>query len=131
MAAIEALLYSHLSADVALAALVSNRIYPDRLPQGVTYPAIRYVVIDSPPVHVKPTMATVRHVRARVQLDVYARTFAAVKDVEAALVTALYAFDRTVNSAIVETRVADRRNGADGEPAIASVSIDAAIVYND
>ena len=131
MAAIETILYTHLAGNVALAALVSNRIYPDMLPQDVTYPAIRYVVVDRVEVQVKPALATVRHVRARVQMDVYARSYAAAKTAAAALTVALYAFDRTKNAAIVGTRVIDMRDSADDDSVIFSVSVDASITYNE
>ncbi len=131
MAAIETHLFTHLTGNTALAALVSNRIYPDMLPQDATYPAIRYAVIDRVEVLVKPSKTTVRHVRARVQLDLYARTYSAAKQLEAALVAAVYAFDRTVNSAIVGSRVADLRDSTDDESGIAAISIDASITYNE
>lgn len=44
MADIGAAVRAVLAADASVAALVSTRIYPDRLPQNVTYPAITYEI---------------------------------------------------------------------------------------
>jgi hypothetical protein len=63
-------LYTYLSAHSGISALVSNRIYPDELPESVTFPA---VVITSISLE-----ATFSHEgdsnldTARVQLDAYA-----------------------------------------------------------
>jgi len=39
---VEEALFAILTTDAPLSALVSNRIYPNKLPQNVTYPAIAY-----------------------------------------------------------------------------------------
>lgn len=41
-------IYAHLVANPRVAAVLSNRIYPDKLPQDVTKPAAVYFVISSP-----------------------------------------------------------------------------------
>lgn len=45
---IEATLYTRLSGYSALTALVGDRIYPQRLPQEVTFPAMTYQLISHP-----------------------------------------------------------------------------------
>lgn len=40
-------LFTYLSADVALSALVSDRIYPATIPQGAAFPCVRLVRRDS------------------------------------------------------------------------------------
>lgn len=57
-------------ADLApVTALVSSRVYLDRLPQAVTYPAVLVQLVSDPPqYHLRG-----RKYRARVQVDAYAR----------------------------------------------------------
>lgn len=131
MAAIETILQAHLTSNVALAALVGNRIYPDLVPQNVTLPAIRYVVIDRVELLVKPNVPTMRHVQMRVQLDIYATTYAGAKAVQKALTDALYAFGPEVNDSLIGTRVVDAGDETDSDEHEHHVSIDASITFNE
>ncbi len=62
-------IYSRLSGFAGLSALVGSRIYPNKLPQDPTFPAVRYQIIDEVPVHSMQTTSGMRE--ARVQVDVF------------------------------------------------------------
>jgi len=87
MAELSEALYSRLQAVSGVTALVGTRVYPLRLPQAVTYPAVRYQVIDEE----RPGAldADIGLVWARVQLDSYAATYLAAKQLATALRAAL------------------------------------------
>lgn len=65
------LVKDYLLADATLAGLISTRLYPDMLPQKVTYPAAVIQRIDT----IRPgTLRTVAGLAtARIQVDVYAQ----------------------------------------------------------
>lgn len=135
MADIEVLLRTHLKNDTGVAAKVSARIYPaGDVPQLVASPYVRYQVIDRPEVLAKPVNSTVRIVRKRVQLDVFAsgdNGYASVKATAAALKTALYKFDRSVDASIIQTRVTDETDLSDSEEGVHRISLDASITFNE
>ncbi len=78
---------AHLINDPDVKALVDTRIYPDVLPQGVVYPAIRYHRIDTPRVYTKGGYAGLS--RPRLQIDCYATTYVAVRNLAAAVRAAM------------------------------------------
>lgn len=45
---LEEALYDWLSADTGISALVGNRIFPNKIPQGETYPQITFFRVSSP-----------------------------------------------------------------------------------
>jgi len=66
-------LRTHLLGDAAIAALVGARIYPLRLPQKVTMPAIVLSLISDPrPGHLRGVAGMAR---ARYQVDAWAQTY--------------------------------------------------------
>jgi hypothetical protein len=81
---------AHLINDPAVRSLVDTRIYPDVLPQGVTYPAIRYQRIDTPRTYTKGGSAGLS--RPRLQIDCYATTYKAAKDTADAVRAAMERF---------------------------------------
>ncbi len=76
-----------LLADAGVAALVNARIFPLKLPQGVTYPAVRYQVISEPPINGLRGPNPTRH--ARVQVDAYAKGYADADALASAIAGAL------------------------------------------
>lgn len=76
---IEDALYSHLSGHAGLTALVSARIYPMVLPQNPSYPAVTYKKISGPRETSKAGPSGT--VRARMQIDCWAESYAAAKQV--------------------------------------------------
>lgn len=76
---IEEALVAYLLADSALAALIGAKIYPDEIPQGVTYPAVFYLDISSVPLHTLVGQSVID--RPSKQFTVYASTKASAKAV--------------------------------------------------
>ena len=66
-----------LMADAPTVALIGTRLYPQELPQGVTYPAARYAVISDVPESSLTGAVATTLTAARVQIDCYARPGAA------------------------------------------------------
>lgn len=66
MSGIDTAVRAKLVADSPLAALVGTRIYADELPQGCTYPAIRFTLVSDVPDRAVPGFR-----EARVQVSVY------------------------------------------------------------
>lgn len=52
MSAIEAALYSHLTGNERIAALVGDRVYPETIPQEAPFPAIAYQKVSGFPMGV-------------------------------------------------------------------------------
>lgn len=76
-------LYSRLQAVPAVTNLVGTRAYPVRLPQGVTYPALRYDTIDEQ--RESALDSDMGLVRSRVQIDSFAATYLAAKQLATAV----------------------------------------------
>lgn len=131
MAAIEQLFRAHIAGDAGIAALVSNRIYPNEAPENASYPFIVYQAVGSVEALVKPEVATLRLVRKRIQVDCYAKTYTTCKDLEAAVKVAAYAFNGSVSSAVVQTRIADTVDGGDEDEDIRRTSVDVSILFNE
>lgn len=67
---VELAVAERLMADAAVAALVGSRVYVVKLPQRVTYPAVRVQLVDQPQrYHLRGEDELTR---ARVQIDAYA-----------------------------------------------------------
>ncbi len=64
MTTIAELVYTQLAADAGVSALVSTRIYPRRLPQSPSMPAVTYQRVSS-----APKMGTTNVRRSRYQLN--------------------------------------------------------------
>jgi hypothetical protein len=52
-------LFTYLSTAIS----VGSRIYPQQLPQGATFPAIRYLMVSDPPEHTQSGRSSLRHPR--------------------------------------------------------------------
>ncbi len=78
---------THLAANPAVSALVGTRIYPLALPQNVTYPAIRYQLIDTPRIYTKDGYSG--DSRPRLQIDCWALTYLGAKQLAATVRTAM------------------------------------------
>lgn len=85
----EKVVYALLSADAALAALVSTRIYPGELPQNVATPAVVYRVVDSVD---RPTISGdggSQLVQARISVVAIATDYSTVKSINEAVKDAM------------------------------------------
>lgn len=131
MAHIETILYTHLTSDASLATLVSNRIFPDLMPQNVALPAIRYTLIDRNELLAKPEVSTFRFVQARYQFDIFAKTYSSAKSIESALVNALYLLGSDVDSSVVSTRVFNVSGSSDSIEDEYRVTVEAYLTYNE
>lgn len=84
---VEQQVYAVLAANVDVAALVANRIYPLLMPQDVAPPAISYQRVATAP-H-DDLEGTQNHEWVRVQVDVWDADYAGAKTLAAAVHTAL------------------------------------------
>lgn len=75
---IEAAITKHLTEAAGLAGVLGGRVYPKHLPQNPTYPAIAYHRISGPREHSHDGSSGLAH--PRFQLDLFARTHVAAKD---------------------------------------------------
>lgn len=76
-------LYSRLSTDAGVTALVGTRIYPQRGPENATYPLVLYQMIDSGPV--RDLASATDHFRTLMQIESYATTQLAAEAIAAAV----------------------------------------------
>ena len=72
-------LYSALTAAGGVTALVSTRIYPNRVPLGTTYPAIGYSMITS------GLIGSNNCQQSRIQIDMFDKTYSGTKAVRDAV----------------------------------------------
>ena len=101
-----------LLASTAVTAQVVGRVFPQKMPQGVALPAIRYAVVDDVPVNsVEGTGVTAR---ARVQVDVFAKKYLDAQGLADAVVGAVGAGGLLL----------DRRDGYEDETELHRVSMD-------
>lgn len=100
MAELEEALYSRLTATGAVTALCSTRIYPAKIPQEATLPAVAYQRISARRVraHAAPTGLA----RVRVQVVCVARSYSEVKGLSAAVRRALEGVIGTVGGVGVQ-----------------------------
>jgi len=66
-----------LLADAAVAAIAGDRVFPGRLPQGIDLPGVVLQTINSMPHYADE--GEIRYVESRVQLDCWASTYGASK----------------------------------------------------
>ena len=85
-----------LAADGTVSGLVSSRIYPMKLPQGPTMPAITYSRVSGPRVETITGPSGLAH--PRVQVDSWASTYAGVKALATAVRKALDGYRGTIAS---------------------------------
>lgn len=100
MAELEEAIYSRLTAASAVTAITSTRIYPNKIPQEATLPAIGYQRVSAR--RVKAHAAPTGLARARVQVTCVARTYSEVKALATAVRKALEGVMGTVGGATVQ-----------------------------
>ncbi|RPI63876.1 MAG: DUF3168 domain-containing protein [Planctomycetaceae bacterium] len=96
MSTIDDAIYQILTTNSGVVALASNRVYPNVLPQGVTYPAISFQIISETPEYSHEGDSNLN--LARVQFDCYATTQTGVRAVADALRSALTGLRTTVDN---------------------------------
>ncbi len=111
-------LVSYFTTRPALIALVDERVYPLRLPQGPTFPAVFYQQVGGLPEHSHDSEASRN---PRVQFTVCAKTYAATVDVAAQVRVAVDAwYASMIGAAFVESSI----DMSDPTPAIYQVVLD-------
>ena len=85
----EQVVYTLLTGNAAVAALVGTKIYPGLIPQNTAMPAVTYELVSG--VEILPINAQAGGVilRSRVQVSVLARTYTEVKNIQEAIRGAL------------------------------------------
>lgn len=127
----EKVAYTLLAASATLTALVSTRIYPSELPQGVALPAVVYRTISGVEPGQIDAAATARVVQTRIQVTALASSYAACKDVvEACRAALLYQYG-TVASVPVISIIRDLigPDDFDAELEVFAQSIDVIITH--
>lgn len=118
MATTEGALFSILSDDATVSGLVGARIYPDVLPQGVLYPALRYQRISTPRAQWR-TIDTGRsdYANPRFQVDAWALTRSQALTLGQAVLAALDGFRGTAASLTIQA-IGNEDEAGDHEPGI-------------
>ena len=98
MITIEEGLAAFLVANAAVNAIVAGRVYPNKLPQTVTLPALTYQRIDTPRVHSHDTSGATGTAHPRIQFDCWAASYANAKGLADALRGALNGYKGTMGS---------------------------------
>ncbi len=101
----------------AVTAMVSGRIFPNYIKQGVTWPAIRYFVVDDIPSN---TMDGFSLRRATVQVDAFAKTYLQAQALADAIEGAVLSF----TGPAVACWLLSRRDWYEAETEVHHVSID-------
>lgn len=91
---IEAGIYSLLTADATLSALVGTRIYPVFIPESAETPCLSYQLVSSS-VDLNLDRTVVRE--KRIQFDAFAPTYAVVKQIQTALADILEGYSGTLS----------------------------------
>ena len=100
MAELEEAVYSRLSGNASVAAIVSTRIYPQKIPQEAALPAVAYSRISA--TRVKAHAAPTGLARARVQVTCVAASYSVVKGLATAVRKALEGVMGTVGGVTVQ-----------------------------
>jgi hypothetical protein len=92
---IETDLYTHLENDVAVSALVGDKIYPMKAPQNVTSPYITYQVINDN--GNQCIGGSIYQNDTRFQIDCWSKTYSEVKAIKEAVISSLIGFKSSYN----------------------------------
>jgi hypothetical protein len=119
-------LVAKLTADSAVTALVSSRIFPNVLPQGSSLPAIVYTVVDDVPQRTLSGAVDELLHNSRVQIDCYARASASLGGYAGAhqLADAVNNVVGNLSDPTLNSTAADKRDLYDNETSYFRVSMD-------
>lgn len=109
MATLEGALFTHLSGFAGLSALVSARVYPRRLPQGATLPAVSFADFAGGTEYKHG--GSLGKAETYIQIDAWAQTYISAKAVAEQVRLAMLTFTGTIAGYVIDT--ADRLNVAD------------------
>lgn len=94
-------IYSILTGDSAVSALVGNRVYPQIAAQGAAFPFIVYVLQDTSPSDTKSGVSTLDEVRY--DIVVASETYAEASDLTNKIRTALDRYTGTVSGVVIDS----------------------------
>ena len=127
--AIEATLYTRLTTHAGLSALVVDRVFPNHLPQDVTYPAISYRRVTSS----RPSNfgADAGIVRARFQIDVWASSYDSASAVREQVRLALQRWSNTAGTVVQDTFFIDDQELYEDDIDVHHFPLDFEIIYEE
>ena len=130
MAEIAQALYTRLSGYSGLTSLVSTRIYPNVLPQGVTYPAVSYHRVST--VRNSAMGSDIGVASPRFQLDAWGATYSDALSVKAQLKSAMERWTGTVDSVeVLDTYIMNEYDLYDSTVPIHRILIDVEINHRE
>lgn len=124
-------LYTILTGNAALAALVGTRVYPVKLPQKVVYPAIVFTKLGGPRAHSQDGSSG--FVQGLFAFDCWADTNAVASAVEKALKDTLDGYRDVHTGGLINAAFANEapEEGWDDERDRAYSSVDYTVIYNE
>lgn len=126
---IEETLYTRLSGFAGLTALVGVRVYPNRMPQDVTLPAVSYRRVASG--RERAMGANPGIVRARFQVDAWAATYAAARNVREQIRLALERWNTTTGTTVDDVFVESDIDLYEDDTKIHHLSMDFEVIYRE
>lgn len=128
---IDSAIYTRLSTYADVLAIVSTRIYPMRLIQNVTFPAISYDRVSTDVRDLTHT-GTNQTAQGTFQISCFAENPKIAKQLGAAVVKALHGWKGTVSGEkIFRSMVLNETDLFDEEVNIFQVAVDVAIMYRE
>lgn len=94
-------IYSILTGDSAVSALVGNRVYPQIAAQGAAFPFVVYVLQDTSPSDTKSGVSTLDEVRY--DIVVASESYAEASDLTNKIRTALDRYTGTVSGVVIDS----------------------------
>lgn len=100
MSTIEDALYTKLSGTVAISAIVSDRIYPMKMPEDPTFPCVTYQRISS--VRNQTLQGRVAYCDSIFQIDSWSKDYDVTKQIAGEIFAVLEGFRGTVSSVDIQ-----------------------------
>jgi hypothetical protein len=127
----QALVYKLVN-TAAVAALVSTRVHPLRLPDEATLPAVTYTQVSAPIEATHDEATTNALVHARYQVDAWATTYPACVALAKTIFDALHGFSGTVDSFIIQVCLRiEKRTNNDPETGLYWISQDFTVWFEE
>lgn len=124
---LDELLFAALTNDATVAGLVAARVYPQKLPQSPTLPAITYQIISR-----VPTEANTELFDIRLQLDSWATTYAGSQALAGAALSALRFYRQSAGgNTILSIYDANQSDAYEDEREIWRAIVDVIVIYHE
>lgn len=127
---IEEALYTYLKSHTGLSALVGSRIYPLKLPQNPTLPAVVYVKVSYAGERAMGT-GNPRASRARFQFSCFAQSYASAKDVAEQVKLALQDYSGLMGGGVtvLDTNVVGEVDVFEPDTGLYHVPVDVLLIH--